>query len=622
VGVVKKFIYYFLVFVLVQTVSANVISEVLYDPIGSELDGEFVEIYFIEDPSGFKLTSYDNDFYTIPTIYNFNQYTYVVIITGSGLNDLDASDNLITLYQGSLISIFGNSGDEVALLNPSNTAIDFIRYEGGNGDTLYGWPINDNGLITPEGNSIQLIGPDVNSSTNWIVANPTMGQANFLDSDNDFVNDNNDNCPNFNPLQLDVDQDLIGDACDNCIFDYNTDQLDSDQDNIGDVCDICMYDSTNDIDNDGTCEDIDNCPNLYNPNQADDNFDGIGNLCDPSSCESQEGLCIEPELFKPRIFLNPKTRLVLDDFNEPGVITNGGEILIERINNYAFEGEQIIWDVLVWDKNGKEKIEDVYVRLSREINNPDFIEVNCHEDQNLQSTYQNGLRELTGQIYEGEEQIEWNPETMQWYSCEFTVETTNSMHGEYFISGVATDLDGLWDEFSENEYWFFNPIISLGISGQIEFEKLRPGSVSTSSVLTIKNNAEENSGVLLDMFIAGTDFYDSTHSGAMCPESNVLRLTNFEYYASLGAYNTCDYPGASPICYVDIPYFVDGAGDIGNNNMQRIINGTPTSFGVYPAGNVLSPGSNMNINFKLHLPEPCNAEIFDQGQIFFYGEAI
>ena len=155
-GVVKKFIYYFLVFVLVQTVSANVISEVLYDPIGSELDGEFVEIYFIEDPSGFKLTSYDNDFYTIPTIYNFNQYTYVVIITGSGLNDLDASDNLITLYQGSLISIFGNSGDEVALLNPSNTAIDFIRYEGGNGDTLYGWPINDNGLITPEGNSIQL----------------------------------------------------------------------------------------------------------------------------------------------------------------------------------------------------------------------------------------------------------------------------------------------------------------------------------------------------------------------------------------------------------------------------------------------------------------------------------
>ena len=329
------------------------------------------------------------------------------------------------------------------------------------------------------------------------------------------------------------------------------------------------------------------------------------------------GVVIEPEQFEPRVFLDPNTRLVYDDYTEPGAVSGGQELMIERIENYAFEGEQIIWEVLVWDKNGVEKISDVYVEMKQTVQTEGYPEANCRESQRID------LGALYGQIYEGEEMIEWNPLTMRWYSCEFTVETPQSMHGEYVITPVAVDLFGLVGRSAESELWFLNPIIALGISGGLNFGVVRPGAVVLSDTLTITNNAEFGSGVLLDMFIAGTDFYDPSHSGAACPDSNVLRLSAFEYYASLGSYNTCAHTaGADAQCYVSIPYFVDGAGDPGNNNMQRIVDGTPMAFGVYPAGNVLSPGADMSMNLKLSLPEPCNGGPFSDGEFKFFGEAI
>ncbi len=329
------------------------------------------------------------------------------------------------------------------------------------------------------------------------------------------------------------------------------------------------------------------------------------------------GIEITPEQFAPRVWMDPSTRAVYDDYTEPGQVSDGGEDLVERVENYAFTGEQIFWQVFVWDKNGVEKIDDVYVRLSESINSPDYIEANCREAD------RRGLPDFD--IFEGEEEIEdWNSDTMRWYDCRVTVEP--QWHGEYYVAAVATDLNGLWDEFAENEFWFMNPVIALGLSGSLNFGVVRPGATVLSDTLVLTNNAEAGSGVLLDMFIAGTDFYDETHSGAACPDSNVLRLTNFRYYASNGAYNTCGHSGdgdadpADAECYVGIPYYMDGAGAPGNNNYGEIIEGP--NLGPYETGNILSPGADMSLNFKLSLPEPCNGGPFTAGEIKFFGEAV
>ena len=48
----------------------------------------------------------------------------------------------------------------------------------------------------------------------------------------------------YNPAQYDADRDDIGDRCDNCVFEANTDQTDTDNNGEGDACAI-------DIDGDG-----------------------------------------------------------------------------------------------------------------------------------------------------------------------------------------------------------------------------------------------------------------------------------------------------------------------------------------------------------------------------------
>jgi MYXO-CTERM domain-containing protein len=62
---------------------------------------------------------------------------------------------------------------------------------------------------------------------------------------------------------FDGDADTLGDACDNCPADPNTNQMDGDSDGVGDVCD--------------------NCPADANPDQLDSDNDGLGDVCDVPS---------------------------------------------------------------------------------------------------------------------------------------------------------------------------------------------------------------------------------------------------------------------------------------------------------------------------------------------------
>src|SRR3989338_8557369 len=88
------------------------------------------------------------------------------------------------------------------------------------------------------------------------------------------------------------------------------------------------------------------------------------------------GVDITTEDFEPLIWLCDD-RTVRDDNVEWGRTSEGGDKLVERINNYAFEGEQIEWTVLVMDKNGIEKIEDVFVTLGSTQGAGNDIEANC-----------------------------------------------------------------------------------------------------------------------------------------------------------------------------------------------------------------------------------------------------
>ena len=338
--------------------------------------------------------------------------------------------------------------------------------------------------------------------------------------------------------------------------------------------------------------------------------------------DQELGIVITPEQFEPRVFLDPNTRLVLDDCMEPGAVSGCGQLMVEREHDYGFQGEQIFWELLVWDKNGDDKISDVYVKV-RMLSQPEsYMQVNCYATTRFGlgiGTDVNQTAEIPDVWYEGEEELTWNPDTMDWYQCEFTIESPQSMQGEYMLTAEAVDVDGLTGIAAEEEQWFFNPVIALGVTGSVEFGEVRPGATVKSSTVTIGNAAEDGSGVMLDMYIAGTDFYDLTSSGAMCPTSNVLSLTNFRYRAVSGSYDTCTNPGIDGECYDTIPYFMTGAGAPPNNNMQRMIglNGP-----VYPFGNVLSPGSEMSVNFKLALPEPCNGGSFSDGSFKIVGEAV
>ncbi len=353
-----------------------------------------------------------------------------------------------------------------------------------------------------------------------------------------------------------------------------------------------------------------------------------GNTYDGDGCSSQ---CKKPfqvtvEGFEPIVW-GCDSRVVYDDGTEPGRITMKGDEIIERMNNYAFEGEKIQWKVLVMDKNGIEKVKDVRVIVDGN------IEANCDRlDEYFSFPNNDGYTNKEGLLVEGcgidptcnarilEEQITtFNEDTMAYYLCTLTVETPESMYGELEVTVEAEDMDGILSTMDELENWFFNPFIQLYIDGDINFDEVRPGTSSYSRRVLVGNDADDGSGVMLDMFISGTDFYDSSSSGAKCPTTNQLSLSNFAYYASNGGYSTNSDTRKDAEGYVPIQY------GIGFNDPKPFYNRNEViqagKVGTYYAPNILSPGSEMSIIFRLNLPEPCNGD-FDTGQIYFWGEAV
>jgi len=149
-------------------------------------------------------------------------------------------------------------------------------------------------LISPlAGGPLTTADIDGNGYTDVISSYPVAWHPNGRDG----IGDACDNCPNeSNSDQADeVHPDGTGDACDdpdgdgvadltdNCADAANANQADTDGDQAGDSCDRCPDDPDNDIDEDGACADVDNCPLTANPDQSDADQDDIGDVCDNCS---------------------------------------------------------------------------------------------------------------------------------------------------------------------------------------------------------------------------------------------------------------------------------------------------------------------------------------------------
>ncbi|UCF12958.1 MAG: PKD domain-containing protein [Thermoplasmatales archaeon] len=162
------------------------ISEISYNSTGG-ISNDFIELFVVDsegnsiDVSGWYVTTFDDDEEYLPAVSDLEQFDYLALRMGAGVDDLDASDGGATIYFNRLDSMLDISGDEVGLYNADDELVDFVRYNGGNNDSaLGGWNNSDLGAIANNSmESIQIHGQDWNDSSNWISAPPSPAEPNI-----------------------------------------------------------------------------------------------------------------------------------------------------------------------------------------------------------------------------------------------------------------------------------------------------------------------------------------------------------------------------------------------------------------------------------------------------------
>jgi hypothetical protein len=213
------------------------------------------------------------------------------------------------------------------------------------------------------------------------------------------------------------------------------------------------------------------------------------------------------------------------------------------------------------------------------------------------------------------------------FTCTLTVEPM--WHGDKSVNIEAYDQAGAVSTMSIAQTWFFNPAIMLSLTtndgnSKITYENGFPGqTVMSTNKLVVTNLAE--GGVDLWAFIAADDLTDPSHSGALCPVSNVLDVDATDTSVNNGGDggNLMDYRCKIGTCEEDhwLPMEnknnVDGCSPTGCFNAQELVEHCDGAPAVSIIGNLKSA----ECQFKLTYPVPCIGN-FTQGRIHIIVKAL
>ncbi|MHA2115123.1 MAG: hypothetical protein ACXABM_06485 [Candidatus Thorarchaeota archaeon] len=148
------------------------------------VDEEYVEIYISDSYSestimGWTITTFGTEGrVALPTITNVDAEDFIVIYSGTGNEDIDASDGTAIIYLGLTERILNPDGDEVAIFDASDLLIHYVRYSGGDGGPLRdGWSTTDDGPSLPTGHtgSLSYFGQDKTNISAWLESLTTPG---------------------------------------------------------------------------------------------------------------------------------------------------------------------------------------------------------------------------------------------------------------------------------------------------------------------------------------------------------------------------------------------------------------------------------------------------------------
>ncbi|MEM7230348.1 MAG: lamin tail domain-containing protein [Planctomycetota bacterium] len=351
---------------LCQTITDLSINEILYDPapdasgdanqdtVSDTSDDEFVEIVNTTgaaiDMSDYRIA----DGFSVRHIFPAGTVLdagCAIVVFGGGNPPINNFGGAIVQTASSGSLGLNNGGDTVTLLLPDEvTVLATVSYDGSvenesinRSPELTGLYIGQTGVAGAVG--IQSPGVRVDGSE-WVMGGCI---APLPDMDGDGHPDAFDNCPLFNPAQLDCNNNGVGDACDLDITDpdgngeTSTDcdangvpdecQPDCNGNLVADACDIANMTSL-DCNMDGVPDDCIDPENDCNTNGVPDECD----IADMTSTDANmNGLPDECEAANPGIFINEIHANVdsgnNDDTNNDGVSNESDDEYVELVNN-------------------------------------------------------------------------------------------------------------------------------------------------------------------------------------------------------------------------------------------------------------------------------------------------